>query len=151
MRAPLIEALTTRHGVPLLRESDLEGFLCADRHSLLFLAGDADKYPEAFDVAVILPELIGAFAGRFQTAVIASESEQALQARFGFSRWPALVLLRGQDYVGAITRVRNWDEYQLELARLLECEPGRPPGVGIPVTAEGRAEGAAEQRQGGHG
>jgi hydrogenase-1 operon protein HyaE len=136
MSAPLIDALIERHGLPLVDEIGLDAFVADRTHSLLFLVGDPVKYPEALDVAVILPELIKAFAGRFQAAVIAPESEQALQARFGFSRWPALVLLRGDAYVGAITRVRNWDEYLFELSRLLDTEPSRPPGVGIPVHTE---------------
>ena len=136
MSAPLIDALVERHGLPLLNEAGLDAFVADGAHSLLFLAGDPVKYPEALDVAVILPELIRAFAGRFQAAVIAAESEHALQARYGFSRWPALVLLRGDAYVGAVTRVRNWDQYLFELSRLLDTEPSRPPGVGIPVNSE---------------
>ena len=136
MSAPLIDALVERHGLPFLNEAGLDTFVADGAHSLLFLAGDPVKYPEALDVAVILPELLKVFAGRFQAAVIAPEAEQALQTRFGFSRWPALVLLRGDAYLGAITRVRNWDEYLVELSRLLDSEPSRPPGVGIPVNAE---------------
>jgi len=133
MPAPLIDALVQRHGLPLLNATELDAFVAGGAHSLLFLAGDPVKYPEALDVAVILPELTRAFAGRFQAAVVAPESEQALQGRYGFSRWPALVLLRGEAYVGAITRVRNWDEYLAELSRLLESEPSRPPAAGIAV------------------
>jgi hydrogenase-1 operon protein HyaE len=46
------------------------------------------------------------------------------------------VLLRGDAYVGAVTRVRNWDEYLFELSRLLDTEPPPPPGAGIPVNSE---------------
>jgi hydrogenase-1 operon protein HyaE len=141
MTAPLIDALTTRQGLPLVDEDGLDGFLAPGRHSLLFLAGDPAKYPEALDVAVILPELIRAFAGRFQAAVVAPASAAALKARFGVSRWPALVLLRGDAYVGAIERVRNWDDYLAELAALLDAEPSRPPGVGIPVHGDATASG----------
>jgi hydrogenase-1 operon protein HyaE len=141
MTAPLIDALTTHHGLPLVDEAGLDRFLAPARHSLLFLAGDPAKYPEALDVAVILPELIQAFAGRFQAAVVAPESALALKARFGVSRWPALVLLRGDAYVGAIERVRNWDDYLAGLSALLAAEPTRTPGVGIPVHAEAMARG----------
>ena len=136
MSAPLIDALVERHGLPLLDEAGLDAFVADGAHSLLFFAGDPVKYPEALDVAVILPELLKVFAGRLQAAVIAPDAEQALQNRFGFSRWPALVLLRGDAYLGVITRVRNWDEYLFELSRLLDSEPSRPPGVGIPINVE---------------
>jgi len=144
MPSPLIAALSEHHGLPLLHEDDLEAFLQPQRHSLLFLAGDTDKYPESLDVAVILPELLKAFGGRFQAAVIGAEAEQAMKARFGFSRWPALVVLRGDAYLGCITRVRNWDDYLAELARLLTAEPSRPPGVGIPLNVESQPAGAQE-------
>jgi hydrogenase-1 operon protein HyaE len=137
MTEPLIEALTERHGLPLLTEDALDAFVAPDRHTLLFLAGDPLRYPESLDVAVILPELVKAFAGRFSAAVADRDSEQALRARFGFTRWPALVMLRGDAYVGAITRVRDWSQYLAELERLLHADPSRPPGVGIPVVAEG--------------
>lgn len=143
MTSPLIAALIEHHGLPLLQENDLDAFLDPARHSLLFLAGDPVKYPEALDVAVILPELLKVFLGRFQAAVIAPESEQALQARFAFSRWPALALLRGDAYVGCITRVRNWDEYLAELTRLLAAEPVRAPGVGVPIQVEDAGLGQA--------
>jgi hydrogenase-1 operon protein HyaE len=136
MTSPLIAALIERYGLPLLQADDLDFFLEAGRHNLLFLPGDPVKYPEALDVAVILPELLKAFPGRIQAAIVAPESEQTVQARFGFSRWPALVLLRGADYVGVIERVRNWDEYLAEFRRLLDAAPTRAPGVGIPISAE---------------
>jgi hydrogenase-1 operon protein HyaE len=136
MTHPLLEALTERHGLPRMAEADLDQVLETDRHTLLFLAGDPVKYPEALDVAVILPELVKVFAGHLKPAVIAAEAEPALQARFGFSQWPALVLLRGEDYVGAITRVRNWADYLAEIECLLRAQPARTPAAGIPITVQ---------------
>ena len=56
-----------------------------------------------------------------------------LAVRYGFRRWPALVLLRGGAYVGAIDGLRTWDDYTNELARLLAAPVTRPPSVGIAV------------------
>lgn len=126
MSAPLIDALTDRYGLPRLRGDDLGAFLSGDEHHLLFVAGDPAKYPEALDVAVILPELLGAFAGRFDAALIDPEAEQALMERFRLGSFPALILLRGEAYLGAITRVRDWADYLAELERLLAAEPVRP-------------------------
>ena len=47
MSAPLIDALVERHGLPLLDEAGLDAFVADGAHSLLFLAGDPIKYPEA--------------------------------------------------------------------------------------------------------
>ena len=136
MTPPLIAALVERHRLPVLQSDDIDRVCKAHRHNLLFLPGDPAKYPEALDVAVVLPELMRAFQGRFATALVASESEQAVHARFGCQRWPALVLLRGDAYVGSIERMRDWDDYLTELAALLDTAPGRPPGVGVAIAGE---------------
>jgi hydrogenase-1 operon protein HyaE len=136
MNAPLIDALTERHGLPRLGGDDLDAFLAREGEHLLFVAGDPLKYPEALDVAVILPELIRAFSGRFDAAVIASDDEQSLMDRFGVSRFPALILLRGDAYLGAISRVREWADYLAEIERLLSSEPVRLSGLGIAVRVE---------------
>ena len=53
-----------------------------------------------------------------------------------FSQWPALVLMRGEDYVGAITRVRNWADYLAEIECLLRAQPARAPAAGIPIAVQ---------------
>ena len=136
MTAPPIAALIEIHRLPLLQADDLDFFLRPGRHNLLFLAGDPVKVPEALDVAVVLPELLRAFPGRLHAALVAPEAERAVHARFGCRRWPALVLLRGDAYVGSIERMRDWDDYLRELDALLAAASSRAPGVGIPVTAE---------------
>lgn len=133
MTAPVLERLTREHGYPLLTSEDLDGFLVGNEHSVLLFAGDPIKYPEALDVAVVLPELVDEFDGRLVPAVIAPEAEQALQARFGFSVWPTLVFMRGVRYLGAISRVRDWSTYLADIENLLAGETRRPPAVGIRV------------------
>lgn len=134
MTPPPIAALIEVHRLPLLQTEDLACFLRPQRHHLLFLAGDPSKYPEALDVAVVLPQLLRAFPGRVHAAIVAPEAEREVHARFGCGRWPALVLLRGDAYVGSIERMRDWDDYLRELKQLLDTAPSRPPGIGIPVT-----------------
>lgn len=139
MPSTLIRQMIRQHDYQQLDEHTLEPFLAQQAHSLLFFSGDPKQYPESNDVAVILPELAARFAGRFQVGVVAREAELALQKRFPFSSWPALVFLRGEQYLGAITRVQNWSDYLLEIDRLLESEAQNLRAVGIPViTAAGR-------------
>ena len=45
--------------------------------------------------------------------------------------------------VGTIDGVRDWSEYRLELARLLEAPTSRPPAIGIAVKAAGRLDESA--------
>jgi len=135
MPSTLIRLMIEQQEYPVVDTTSLEPFLAGQPHSVLFFTGDPKKYPESDDVAVILPELAAHFAGRFRVAVVDREAEQALQQRFPFSSWPALVFLRGEHFLGAITRVQNWSDYLGEIERLLGAEALHIRGVGIPVVA----------------
>lgn len=136
MPSPLIDNLSEVHGYPLVNDQEVQSFLTGHRHSVLFFTEDPDRYPESNDVAVILPELMKVFGDRCAAAVVHRDAEKPLQKRFGFNTWPALVVMRGEDYLGAITRVQDWGDYLSEMDRLLAAEPTRPPTIGIRVVEE---------------
>lgn len=121
-------------GVP-----EYEAFAEAPGDCILFFAGDPGRYPESMDVAAVLPELLKAFPGHFRVGLVRTEAEVALQVKFGFSVWPALVFLREGDYIGVLTGIRDWDEYLREISLLLSAPPTRPPtlGVAVQVQADG--------------
>jgi hydrogenase-1 operon protein HyaE len=133
MSSVLIRKLYEEYGYPLLDQATLEPFLAANDDVVLFFSERPENYPEANDVAVILPELMKQFEGRLRAAVIAPGSQHNLQKRYGFLRWPALVFLRHGEYLGAITQMKDWSEYLIEIERLLDSEPTRAPGIGVPV------------------
>jgi len=103
--------------------------------ALLVFTEDPALFRETLDLAVIVPELARALAGRFRTGVLLPAAARALARRYAFRRWPALVLLKDGCYVGAIDGLRDWQDYLDELSRLLEAEPTRPPTVGITVSS----------------
>ena len=70
MPSPLIEQLTREHGYPTLGADDAEKLLSQPGNLVLFFTEDPKRYPEANDVAVVLPELVTAFPGRFRVAVV---------------------------------------------------------------------------------
>ncbi|MCU7925202.1 MAG: hypothetical protein KZQ97_02025 [Candidatus Thiodiazotropha sp. (ex Dulcina madagascariensis)] len=84
-----------------------------------------------------LPLLMQAFADRLQVAVVDRTCEHQLHARFPFDGWPALVMLRDGDYVGAISRMQDWEVYLSEIERLLSTEPTTAPQFKIPVVSAG--------------
>jgi len=133
MSSPLLDRLTQELGYPLLDIDGLDAFLGNNEYSVLFFTEDPKRYPETNDVAVVLPELVKAFDGRFTPAVIERGAEKTLQTRYGFKVWPALVFLRGNAYLGTITKIQDWSVYLERVGTLLNSEPSRPPGVGIPV------------------
>ncbi len=82
---------------------------------------------------MIVPELARAFAGRFRVGVLLPEAGRALHTRYGFRRWPAIVVLRDGDYVGAIDGLRDWGEYVAAMDDLLAAPAVRPPSIRIPI------------------
>jgi hydrogenase-1 operon protein HyaE len=140
---PLLARLSDGFGFRTLDAADVDTLAAGPGHVLLVFTEDPDRYRETLDLAVIVPELAREFSGRFAVAVLLPESARAIAPRYGFRRWPAVVLLRNGDYVGAIDGVRDWSEYRLELARLLEAPTSRPPTIGIAVKAAGQLDESA--------
>lgn len=133
MFSPLVQNMIEQYGYPVLTQETLDDFLDKNEVAVLFFTENAKKFPETDDVAMILPELVKAFEGQLSAAVIAMPDQRKLQAHYGFSEWPTLVFLRNGGYLGAISRVQDWQVYLGEIQRLLASEPGRPPGFKVRV------------------
>jgi hydrogenase-1 operon protein HyaE len=134
---PLIAQLFTRHGCTEITSDNIDAFVEDRGHAMLVFTEDPLRVRETLDIAVIVPQLMQAFPGRFRVGVLLPEAARALYVRYGFRRWPAFVVLRDGRHVGAVDGLRNWDEYMKELAELLETAPKRPPTIGIPIKSAG--------------
>lgn len=130
---PLIARLSDVNGYPRLHAGNLEAFCNAPGDAVLFCAGDPVQYPETLDVAVVLPELLRAWPGRFRSGVVSAEQEAQVQARYGFNRWPSLVFLRGGAYLGVLSGIQDWAVYLARINELLAAPVSRPPSIGIAV------------------
>ena len=142
-RHPLVERLLREAGLREVGVDDVDDFLGPPGDAVLFFTEDPKQYPESADVAVILPELMQALPGRFRAAVVGRSSERALQKRFGFARWPALVFLRGGDVVGTIAGMHEWQEFVARTQELLESPTRRE------IAAAAVRENAAAQHEDG--
>jgi hydrogenase-1 operon protein HyaE len=132
---PLLAQLVDKHGFTDLRASNFDAFADAPGRALIAFTEDPVRFKETLDLAVIVPEIARAFGGAFRVGVLFPESARAIAARYGFRRWPALVMLADGRYVGAIDGLRNWDEYMTEIAELVVAPPTRPPSIGVAVAA----------------
>lgn len=121
MTSPLIDRLISEHNFPLIAAANLEDVIASAETRVLFLTGDPARNLESDDVAVILPELVRAFGGRLRPAVVDRAIEQALRERFAIWPTPSLLFVRGGALVGAIAKVRDWDDYLAEIARILDA------------------------------
>jgi len=126
---PLLNRLTAECGYPVATTDNLDELIAQQEHLVLFFTNDPGRYPESSDVAVILPELQQLYGDRFQVALVARESEEALRQRFPFNQWPALVFLRRGTLLGVISKVRDWAEYRTLIDELLAAGSDTPQRI----------------------
>ena len=117
------QPILRRRGLPTLDVADVNAFLSAAEAAgavpVLLFGGDAVRWPESADVAVVLPELIEAFQGRLQGAVIAPQAETALAPRFDVQVYPSLVLWRGGEVLEVIPKIKDWSVYVARISAAL--------------------------------
>ena len=134
---PLIARLVAREDFVEVDATNFGEFSARSGHVLLVFTEDPVRYKETLDLAVIVPEIERAFAGAFAVGILLPDAARRIAVRYGFRRWPALVLLRDGHYVGAVDGLREWGEYIAEVARLLEAPSARAPSIGIAVSGPG--------------
>ena len=144
---PLLAALVAQHGAQWVDHDNIAAWRAAQQgdHVLLF-AGDPVRFPEALDVAVVLPQLqrASAAAGQhFSIAVAVPDTAQDLALTFGSSRWPTLMFFRDGQYVTTLSGMHDWVDYQRLVAEALAHPVSRPPTVGIAVVSASAASGGA--------
>lgn len=138
---PLVAGLASRHGFSDLTIDSYDAWATLPGRALVVFTEDPVRFKETLDLAVIAPEIARAFPGVFRAGVLLPEAARTIALRYGFRRFPALVVLDGGAYVGAIDGLRNWDEYLGEVARLATAPVARPPSVGVAVRGPGEAPG----------
>ncbi len=139
MYTPLIDEMIEKYSYPVVTEESLNDFQENNKDVVLFFTENGNNYPETNDVAVILPELMKSYKGRLEAAVVDRESERPLQRRYRFKSYPALVFLRHGEYLGSISKVRDWKEYLDEFDTILAAEPTAPPAFDLNKVCPGSA------------
>jgi hydrogenase-1 operon protein HyaE len=139
---PLQQRLVRQFGARWITPETLDAFLAEPGDRVLFLSGDPVRFPEALDVAVVLPELQAAHPGRFAVGVVDREHETEIARRFGSNRWPALVFLRDGAYVTVLPGMHDWTEYVTKVGEALDAPTSRAPTIGIPVVSANADAGA---------
>ncbi|MBL4711850.1 MAG: hydrogenase-1 expression HyaE [Gammaproteobacteria bacterium] len=133
MPSPLIEAMIEQYNYPVLNEDTIDEYIQSQEECVLFFTENPTRFPESDDVAMILPELVVEYGNRFTAAVISQDSQRKLQARYDFKEWPTLVFLRKGEYLGAISRVQDWNEYIQQINDFLTAGPKKVLGIGVPI------------------
>lgn len=117
---PLVARLTDELGYPRLdNPSDLHEFLARGGAHCLFVPGDAARNLETPDAAVILPELRMTFQHAFDCAVVGDAIEARLRETTRALKAPAFLFYRGEDFLAAIEKIRDWDDYIARVSHIL--------------------------------
>ena len=136
---PLMQRLVQETAADVLPADAVAAWADQPGLAMLVFAEDPERFKETLDIAVIVPELHAAAGRTFRVGLLPPAAARAVAPRYGFARWPAFVMLRDGQYLGAVDGIRDWDVYQAELSRLLAAAPSRPPSVGIAVRVAGQA------------
>jgi hydrogenase-1 operon protein HyaE len=140
---PLLARLVKLTGATVLGADTFDAWAGQPGPAMVVFAEDPDRFKETLDLAVVVPELHATGGRRFRVGLLPPAASRAIAPRYGFARWPAFVMLRDGQYLGAVDGIRDWEVYTAELLRLLAAAPSRPPTVGIPVHAAGKPGDAA--------
>ncbi len=137
MSCVLIDRLVGELGYTEISLDNHDEFVATPGMNVLFFPGDPQTVKDATDVAVVLPELVDTFSGRLNPGVVTDTFGDGveLKRRYGFTHYPSLVFIRDGDYVGTISRIRDWQEYLNDIEELLIAAPRRAPGFAIEVVS----------------
>ena len=134
---PLFTRLVDQLGAAWVTPDTADAFLARPGAAALLFTGDPVRFPEALDLAVVLPELRAPQAEPFAIGVADRAGEDALARRWGVQRWPSIVFLRDGRYLATLSGMKDWDVFLAEVREALAATPSRPPTVGIPVVGAG--------------
>ena len=133
----LIDRLVSELGYTEVTMENHDDFVAAAGMNVLFVPGDPKTVKDATDVAVVLPELVQAFNGMLNAGVVTDTFGDGVKLKrtYGFTHFPSLVFIRNGDYIGTISRIRDWQEYVTQINELLVAAPRRRPGIPIEVVS----------------
>ncbi|MBK5934744.1 hydrogenase-1 operon protein HyaE [Rhodovulum imhoffii] len=117
---PLIARLESDLNWPRLHTlEEAEHFTAQPGYHCLFIPGNPHRNLETADAAVILPELRQAFQNVFDCAIVDDTIEAALRETHRALKTPGFLFFRSGTYLGAIEKIRDWDDYLARIPHIL--------------------------------
>lgn len=113
----LIERVSANGALPVLDGEGVAEFLRRQEFGALCFFNDPKVYPENFDLAVILPELLKGFPN-LRAAVADPAQVNALARDYGVAVYPALVLFKDGEPRDVVARIQAWSEYRERIGGL---------------------------------
>lgn len=127
----LVRRLADAPGSHWVDSATLDAFTALGGDQVLFFQGDAVRFPEVLDIAVVLPELCRHAErqlGRpLAIGVVTRADEDALAKRYAVVHWPSMVFLRDGRWVDTLHGMLDWAVYVERLQQILDKPASRPP------------------------
>lgn len=121
---PLLARLEDEFGWPRLHSlHDVAEFTQRPGLHCLFVPGDPRRNLETADAAVILPELRMTFQNAFDCALVDDAIEAQVRETRKALKTPGFLFFRQGLYLGAIEKIRDWDDYIARTSHILSL-PG---------------------------
>ena len=121
---PLLARLEDEFGWPRLHSlHDVAEFTQRPGLHCLFVPGDPRRNLETADAAVILPELRMTFQNAFDCALADDAIEAQVRETHKALKTPGFLFFRQGLYLGAIEKIRDWDDYIARTSHILSL-PG---------------------------
>lgn len=121
---PLLARLEDVFGWPRLHSlHDVAEFTQRPGLHCLFVPGDPRRNLETADAAVILPELRMTFQNAFDCALVDDAIEAQVRETHKALKTPGFLFFRQGLYLGAIEKIRDWDDYIARTSHILSL-PG---------------------------
>jgi hydrogenase-1 operon protein HyaE len=115
----LLDRLEQRNGIARSTAGALlERTADADLLAVLF-TDEPHRCPEAWDAAVIFPELLATLDAPPRAVVLPPDESRAAARRLGVEKYPSILVIRGDQRVGVLEGMRDWDAFPGEFAQLL--------------------------------
>lgn len=130
-----ITRLVEKQNFMLVTNDNAAEFAGEEGDNIILLTADPRAYPETWDVAVVLPEVLKTVPNRYRAAVADPIQSVKLAARFGVQVFPALIFQRSGGFVGTLEGMQDWDSYLRLIPQMLERPTSRAPSIGIPVVS----------------
>ncbi|MCU0757626.1 MAG: hypothetical protein MUF07_00300 [Steroidobacteraceae bacterium] len=118
----LLDRLEQRDGIPRTTAAAL-GDAAEGTLAVLF-TDEPHRCPEAWDAAVIFPELLRATARAPRAAVLPPDESRTAARQFGVRKYPSILVLRDGASLGVLEGLRDWASFPSELAGLLAGPAG---------------------------
>jgi hydrogenase-1 operon protein HyaE len=133
----MLNRLHGTYGFAVLDRAECDDFSSGSGLTVLLFAEDPSQAPENWDMAVVLPEILKSLPRPWRAGVVLPDAGQSLKTRFGFGRWPAIVILRDGCYLGTIEGLHDWRYLIEEIHDLVRRRSSRSSMMGLGGSMEG--------------